>query len=232
MAEGKGKKGADPALRAAAVGMADKAVAVRDAGAALLNELLGQLGQEAVVAAAGLLVSADKKLAMEALAKVLGGPVSAGAGGSAAAAAAAGPSSRPGTSAAGGRAGAAGTRAGAAGSRPGTARAPPAAAPAAAAALAPAPEAGGPILAYSEGKAERARKVRLGQQVAPALGCVLWPSRPRPATHSSPSVCPLPQYRPRPGKFEGVAPEEAEALARELQVSLHCRGCTPTCLLC
>ena len=103
--------------------------------------------------AAGLLVSADKKLAMEALAKVLGGPVSASAAPAPTAAAAA---SRPGTAAstraAPSRAGAA-SRAGA--SRPGTA------APAAAAAAAvAAPEAGGPILAYSEGKADRARKVR------------------------------------------------------------------------
>ncbi|PRW20522.1 microtubule associated isoform A [Chlorella sorokiniana] len=177
VAEGKGKKGADAALRAAAVGMADKAVGVRDAGAALLNELLGQLGQEAVVAAAGLLVSADKKLAMEALTKVLGGPVSASSAAAPAAAAAAA-SSRPGTAASNRGAP---SRAGAA-SRPGTAR-PATAAPAAAAsaAAAAAPEAGGPILAYSESKAERARK-----------------------------------YRPRPGKFEGVAPEEAESLQREL----------------
>lgn len=177
VAEGKGKKGVDPALRAAAVGMADKAVGVRDAGAALLNELLGQVGQEAVVAAAGLLVSADKKLAMEALTKVLGGPVSASsAAGPAGAAAAAAAASRPGTAAS---TRGAPSRAGAA-SRPGTAR-PAAAAPAAPAAAVAATEAGGPILAYSESKAERARK-----------------------------------YRPRPGKFEGVAPEEVELLQREL----------------
>lgn len=127
---------------------------LQDAGAALLNELLGQLGQEAVVAAAGLLVSADKKLAMEALSKVLGGPVSASsAAAPAGAAAAAAAPSRPGTAAS---TRGAPSRAGA-GSRPGTAR-PAAAAPAAAAVAAP--EAGGPILAYSEGKAERARKVR------------------------------------------------------------------------
>lgn len=87
VAEGKGKKGADAALRAAGLGMADKAVGVRDAGSALLQEMMSQLGQEALVGAAGLLGAADKKLAMEALSKVLGGPVTAAPGAGAAASA-------------------------------------------------------------------------------------------------------------------------------------------------
>ena len=124
-AEGHGSKGSDSAVRAASVAMQDKASNVREAGTALLTEMVGQLGQEGVVAAAGLLPSPDKKAAMEALSKVVGGPVSASSGAPVAAAVA----SRPATAAA---AKAPAARAGA-GSRPGTAR------PAPAAAAAPAP---------------------------------------------------------------------------------------------
>lgn len=168
------------------------------------------------MAAAGLLVSADKKLAMEALTKVLGGPVSASsAAGPAGAAAAAAAASRPGTAAS---TRGAPSRAGAA-SRPGTAR-PAAAAPAAPAAAVAAPEAGGPILAYSESKAERARKVRLRVVTAWAVYASPLPACRQLApclTHVSALLCHLAlQYRPRPGKFEGVAPEEVELLQREL----------------
>lgn len=143
------------------------------------------------MAAAGLLVSADKKLAMEALTKVLGGPVSASsAAAPAGAAAAAAAASRPGTAAStrGGP-----SRAGAA-SRPGTAR-PAAAAPAAPAAAVAAPEAGGPILAYSESKAERARKVRLSVVTAWAGCCLLFPV-PRPLSGTLPDPCLCPALRP------------------------------------
>lgn len=155
VAEGKGKKGADAALRAAGLGMADKAVGVREAGSALLTEMLAQLGQETVVGAAGMLAGADKKLAMEALSKVLGGPVTAipAAGAAASVGGAAAP--RPGTAAGGAKAPAArpGTRAGAARG---------AAVPAAAVAPVAAAEPAAPValLAYNQGKADRARKVR------------------------------------------------------------------------
>ncbi|KAL4424717.1 hypothetical protein ABPG77_000060 [Micractinium sp. CCAP 211/92] len=177
VAEGKGKKGADAALRAAGLGMADKAVGVREAGSALLTEMLSQLGQETVVGAAGMLAGADKKLAMEALSKVLGGPVTAvPAAGAAASAVGGSAAARPGTAA-----GAAKAPAARPGTRSGAARG--AAVPAAAVApVAPAePAAPVALLAYNEGKADRARK-----------------------------------HRPRPGKFEGLNPEEAESLQREL----------------
>jgi hypothetical protein len=76
MLEGQGSKGADSALRAASVAMQDKASNVRAAGTALLTGMLGLLGQGELVAAAGLLPSGDTGAAMEALSKVLGGPVS------------------------------------------------------------------------------------------------------------------------------------------------------------
>ena len=170
-AEGHGSKGADSAVRAASVAMQDKASNVREAGTALLTEMVGQLGQEGVVAAAGLLPSPDKKAAMEALSKVVGGPVSASSGAPVAAAVA----SRPATAAA---AKAPAARAGA-GSRPGTARP----APAAAAAPAPVEVPAGALLAYSEGKPERSRKVgscRLGRAVL----CARWA-----AMHPHPTVC-------------------------------------------
>ncbi|KAL4854812.1 hypothetical protein ACK3TF_004509 [Chlorella vulgaris] len=174
VAEGHGQAGADSALRAAAHGMQDKASTVREAATALLAEMFGQLGQEAVVAAAGQLTSADKKAAQEAIGKLLGSgaagaaaaaaPAVARPGSAAAAAAAKAPTARPATRSAAGR--------------PATARG--GGAPAAGAAAAEPSEAAA-ILGYSDGKADRARK-----------------------------------YRPRPGKFEGVPPEEAESLQREL----------------
>lgn len=171
VAEGKGKKGADAALRAAGLGMADKAVGVRDAGSALLQEMMSQLGQEALVGAAGLLGAADKKLAMEALSKVLGGPVTAAPGaGAAASAVASSAAARPGTAA-----GAAKAPTARPGTRAGTGRG--AAAPALSAAPVVAAEPAAPValLAYNEGKADRARKVRFGQmQCGACQHCLAW----------------------------------------------------------
>lgn len=218
VAEGNGKKGVDSALRAAALGCADKAVSVREAGSALLTELATQLGPEAVSAAVPLLVSADRKLAQEAISKVLG---SATAGTSSAAAPSAASSrpataaSRPGTSAAG---------------RPGTSRAAGGRGAAAPAASVPAPVAvevpAGAILAFSDGKAERARKVSFvdsmrwgGSMRRHSLllrcPCVSCPRPVHPPRCSFPCRVPL-QYRPRPGKFDGISPEEPDLLQREL----------------
>lgn len=154
VAEGHGQAGADSALRAAAHGMQDKASTVREAATALLAEMFGQLGQEAVVTAAGQLTSADKKAAQEAISKVLG----SGAAGAAAAAAPAG--ARPGSAAAAAAAKAPAARPAtrSAAGRPATARG--AGVPTAAAAAAEPSEAAA-ILGYSDGKADRARKVGL-----------------------------------------------------------------------
>ena len=54
---------------------------------------------------------------------------------------------------------------------------------------------------------------------APSPHCLLkrtLPSCSRPALPSYPTACTALQYRPRPGKFEGVPPEEVESLQREL----------------
>lgn len=192
VAEGKGTKGVDAALRAAGLGMADKAASVREAGSALLQEMLSQLGQEAVVGAAGLLAPADRKLAMEALSKALGGPVTAvPAAGAAAGAAGSSAAARPGTAAAAAKAPAArpGTRAGAARG---------AAAPALAAAPAAAAEPAAPaaLLAFSEGKADRARRVRHGAMPGHCHAQAFCPCHAKASALACyPAFCPVPHSR-------------------------------------
>lgn len=153
-AEGKAGRALEPALRAAAVGAADKATQVREAAAALATELMRAEGEAAVAAAAGGMGGgADKKAASDLVAKV-----ATGAGG---------PSSRPATASASSAPAAPVAPAAAAAPRPATTRAAisrpgtAAAAPAPVHAAAPS-EPAAPILSLSDAvsKAARAQRFR------------------------------------------------------------------------
>jgi len=162
------RKCTDSVLKACSNASTDKAVAVRDAGALLLTELLGAVGQEGVLSAASSLEGSSKKVATEMIAKMLGSmpPPAAVAVASSSAAAGArqqqqllqlnAPKSatKPGASLQS-------TSTTAAEEIPGTAGG----------------ESSGRLLLIGSGKQDRARK-----------------------------------YRPRHGRFEGVAPDEVEIL--------------------
>ena len=152
------RKCTDSVLKACANASTDKAVAVRDAGALLLTELVGVVGQEGVVSAASSLEGSSKKIATEMITKVVGSmPPAAAAGGA--------------------RQQQQQLNAPKSAIKPGTSLQSTSTTAATAAMSGTTGESSGPVLLMGSGKQDRARK-----------------------------------YRPRHGRFEGVAPDEVEIL--------------------